>query len=203
MRKIIGTYYTSLDGVIQGGGAPQEDTSGGFAFGGWAVPHSDQTTLSEVLDIYGRSYDFVLGRKTYDIWADFWPLQTENNPFARAINNATKYVASRGKPQLQWHNSQLLGDDVAASLRRLKSANGPDLLVPGSSDLLQTLWRANLVDEFSVLIYPVVLGKGKRLFGAGATAAGLKLVKSVTSATGVIFAHYVFDGPVKTGSFAA
>jgi dihydrofolate reductase len=188
---------------MQGGGGPQEDTSGGFALGGWAVPHSSQTTGSTILDIYGRSYDLVLGRKTYDIWVTHWPRQSSDNPIARAINSAAKYVASRSKPALDWHNSHWLGEDVVASLRKLKSEDGPDLLVPGSSDLLQTLWKNNLVDEFSVLIYPVVLGKGKRLFGDGATPAGLRLVKTLTSETGVIIAYYEFDGPVRTGSFAA
>jgi len=121
--------------------------------------------------------------------------------FAAVFNQVTKYVASRSRPKLDWQNSQLLGDDIVASLKKLKGQDGPDLLVQGSSDLLQTLWREGLVDELSVLIFPVVLGKGKRLFGNGASPAGLKLVKPQSFPTGVIVANYRPDGAVKTGDF--
>jgi dihydrofolate reductase len=203
MRKIIVTTFVSLDGVMQAPGGPSEDTTGGFAFGGWIPPHSDKITGAAVMEIYGRTYELLLGRKTYDIFAAHWPLVTDpNHPIASKFNTVTKYVASRGRPRLDWHNSQLLGEDVVASLRKLKGEDGPDLLVPGSSDLLQTLWNNGLVDEFSVLIFPVVLGSGKRLFRDGAAPTGLKLVRSQTSPSGVMIAHYVTDGPVKTGSFA-
>jgi dihydrofolate reductase len=203
MRRLIVTAFVSLDGVMQAGGGPSEDTSGGFSFGGWYVPHDDETTGATVGEIYGRPYELLLGRKTYDIFAAFWPRITDpNHPIASVFNKVTKYVASRTRPKLEWHNSRLLGEDVVASLRKLKSEDGPDLLVPGSSDLLQTLWKNQLVDEFSVLICPVVLGSGKRLFGDGPIATGLKLVKSLTSPSVVIVAYYVPDGPVKTGSFA-
>lgn len=201
MRKLIVSTFLSLDGVMQSPGGPEEDTSGGFQLGGWCVPLSDETTRAAILEIYGRLFDLVLGRKTYDIWATYWPHQPDDNPIARAINTARKHVASRGRPKLDWRNSQLLGEDVVASLRTLKSQDGPDLFVPGSSDLLQTLWKASLVDAFSVLIYPVILGRGKRLFGDGATPAGLKLTRSQTSSTGVTLAWYEVEGPVRTGSF--
>jgi len=202
MRKIIVTTFMSLDGVMQAPGSPEEDTSGGFSLGGWTVPLWDETTGAINMEIYGRPYDLLLGRKTYDVFAAYWPRITDpNNPIASVFNKVTKYVASHAKPKLEWQNSRLLGDDVVASLRKLKSEDGPDLLVSGSSDLLQTLWKNSLVDEFMVLIFPLALGKGKRLFGEGTIPAGFKLVKSLTSSTGVIEAYYVLDGAVKTGSW--
>ena len=202
MRKIIVTAFMSLDGVVQAPGSPEEDTSGGFSLGGWTVPLWDETTGAINMEIYGRPYDLLLGRKTYDVFAAYWPRITDpNHPIASVFNKVTKYVASHAKPKLEWQNSRLLGDDVVASLRKLKSEDGPDLLVSGSSDLLQTLWKNSLVDEFIVLIFPLALGKGKRLFGEGTIPAGFKLVKSLTSSTGVIEAYYVLDGAVKTGSW--
>lgn len=202
MRKIIVTTFMSLDGVVQAPGSPEEDTSGGFSLGGWTVPLWDETTGAINMEIYGRPYDLLLGRKTYDVFAAYWPRITDpNHPIASVFNKVTKYVASHAKPKLEWQNSRLLGDDVVASLRKLKSEDGPDLLVSGSSDLLQTLWKNSLVDEFIVLIFPLALGKGKRLFGEGTIPAGFKLVKSLTSSTGVIEAYYVLDGAVKTGSW--
>ena len=202
MRRIIVATFTSLDGVMQAPGGPQEDPTGGFLFGGWTAPHFDPELGGAMGEIFGRPFDLLLGRKTYDIFAAHWPHVTDpNDPIAGLFNRITKYVASRAKPKLAWHNSQLLGDDVVAALDKLKREDGPDLLVQGSGDFLQTLWRSGLVDEFSVLIFPLVLGKGKRLFGDGAMPAGLKLVKSRAFPTGVIVANYVPDGAVKTGDF--
>lgn len=202
MRKIIVTTFVSLDGVMQAPGGPDEDTSGGFSFGGWTVPHADETTGAAILEIYGRPFELVLGRKTYDIFAGYWPRVSDpSHPIASVFNTVTKYVASRGRPKLEWHNSRWLGENTVASLRELKSQDGRDLLVVGSGDLLQTLWKNDLVDEFSVLIFPVVLGTGKRLFGDGAIPVGLKLVKSQISPSGVIIAYYARDGVVRTGSF--
>jgi dihydrofolate reductase len=202
MRKIIVATFTSLDGVMQAPGGPQEDPTGGFSFGGWTAPHFDAALGGAMGEILGRPFDLLLGRKTYEIFAAHWPYVTDpNDPIAPLFNRITKYVASRSKPKLAWQNSRLLGDDVVASLKRLKTEDGPDLLVQGSGDLLQTLWKNGLVDEFSVLIFPVVLGKGKRLFGSGTTPAGLKLVKSRSFPTGVIVANYVPDGAVKSGDF--
>jgi dihydrofolate reductase len=202
MRKIIVATFTSLDGVMQAPGGPQEDPTGGFSFGGWVAPHFDPALGAAMGEIFGRPFDLLLGRKTYEIFAAHWPYVTDpNNPIAPTFNRITKYVASRSKPKLAWQNSQLLGDDVVAALRTLKTGDGPDLLVQGSGDLLQTLWKNALVDEFSVLIFPVVLGKGKRLFGSGTTPGGLRLVKSQSYPTGVIVANYVPDGAVKAGDF--
>jgi dihydrofolate reductase len=202
MRRIIVATFTSLDGIMQAPGGPQEDPVGGFALGGWTFPYFDAALGASMGEIFGRPFDLLLGRKTYDIFAAHWPHVTDpNDPIAGLFNQVTKYVASRAKPKLDWQNSEWLGADAVQSLKKLKSEDGPDLLVQGSSDLLQTLWKNGLVDEFSVLIFPVVLGRGKRLFGDGAIPAGLKLVKSQSYPTGVIVANYKPDGAVKTGSF--
>ena len=203
MRRIIVATFTSLDGVMQAPGGPQEDPTGGFAFGGWTAPHFDAALGGAMGEIFGRPFDLLLGRKTYDVFAAHWPFVTDpNDPIAPMFNSITKYVASRTRKTLAWQNSQLLGDDVAGALKTLKSGDGPDLLVQGSSDLLQTLWKNNLVDEFSVLTFPLVLGKGKKLFGEDAIPMGLKLVKAQTFPTGVIVANYRPDGPVKSGDFS-
>jgi dihydrofolate reductase len=202
MRRIIVATFTSLDGIMQAPGGPQEDPAGGFALGGWTFPYFDAALGASMGEIFGRPFDLLLGRKTYDIFAAHWPHVTDpNDPIAGLFNQVTKYVASRAKPKLDWQNSEWLGADAAQALKKLKSEDGPDLLVQGSSDLLQTLWNNGLVDEFSVLIFPVVLGGGKRLFGDGTIPVGLKLVKSQSYPTGVIVANYKPDGAVKTGSF--
>jgi len=202
MRKIIVATFTSLDGVMQAPGGPREDPTGGFALGGWTAPHFDAALGASMGEIFGRPFDLLLGRKTYDIFAAHWPFVSDpNDPIAGLFNQVTKYVASRSSPKLSWQNSRWLGRDIVASLKTLKGEDGPDLLVQGSSDLLQTLWKHGLVDEFSVLIFPVVLGKGKRLFGDGAVPVGLKLVKSQAYPTGVIVANYEPAGEVRTGDF--
>jgi dihydrofolate reductase len=202
MRRIIVATFTSLDGVMQAPGGPREDPTGGFALGGWTAPHFDAALGASMGEIFGRPFDLLLGRKTYDIFAAHWPFVSDpNDPIAGLFNQVTKYVASRTSPTLSWQNSRWLGQDIVASLQTLMGEDGADLLVQGSSDLLQTLWKHGLVDEFSVLIFPVVLGKGKRLFGDGAVPVGLKLVKSQSYPTGVIVAHYEPAGDVKTGDF--
>jgi dihydrofolate reductase len=202
MRKIFVSTFISLDGVMQAPGGPQEDPAGGFAFGGWTFPHSDPALGGAIREIFSRPFDLLLGRKTYDIFAAYWPDVTDpNHPIAGPFNKVTKYVASRAKPKLDWQNSRWLGADAVAALNKLKSGDGPDLLVQGSGDFIQTLWKNDLVDEFSVLTFPVVLGTGKRLFGSGTTPGGLKLVKAQSFPTGVIVASYRPDGAVKTGSF--
>jgi len=204
MRKIIVSSFTSLDGVMQAPGGPQEDPTGGFAFGGWTAPHFDEALGASMAEIFGRPFDLLLGRKTYDIFAAYWPYVSDpNDPIAGPFNRVTKYVASRSEPKLLWQNSRLLGKEVVAALKTLKGEDGPDLLVQGSSNLLQTLWKNRLVDEFSVLIFPLLLGKGKRLFGEGAAPSGLKLVSSKAYPTGVIVAKYAPAGEVKTGDFGA
>ena len=202
VRKIIVATFISLDGVMQAPGGPHEDPTGGFTLGGWTAPYFDEALGASLGEIFGRPFDLLLGRKTYDIFAAHWPYVTDpNDPIARVFNQVIKYVASRSNPKLSWQNSQLLGKDIIASLKTLKGGNGPGLLVQGSSDLLQTLWKNSLVDEFCVLIFPVVLGKGKRLFGDGVIPVGLKLVKSQSYPTGVIVANYEPASEVETGDF--
>jgi len=202
MRRIVVATFVSLDGVMQAPGGPQEDPTGGFTLGGWTAPHFDAALGASMGEIFSRPFDLLLGRKTYDIFAAHWPYVTDpNDPIAGLFNQVTKYVASRSRPKLTWQNSQLLGADVVASLKQLKSADGPDLLVQGSSELLQTLLRNRLIDELTLLIFPVVLGKGKRLFGDGAMPTELKLVSTKSSSAGVIVARYEPSGAVKIGDF--
>jgi dihydrofolate reductase len=202
MHKILVSTFISLDGVMQAPGGPQEDPTGGFAFGGWTFPHFDDALGGAMGEIFGRPFDLLLGRKTYDIFAAYWPYVTDpNHPIAEPFNKVTKYVASRSRPKLAWQNSQWLGEDTVAALKKLKGEDGPDLLVQGSGDFIQTLWKNGLVDEFRVLTFPVVLGSGKRLFGSGTTPGGLKLIKAQSFPTGVIVASYRPDGAVKAGSF--
>lgn len=202
MRRIIDSTFVSLDGIMQAPGGPEEDSVGGFALGGWTFPHFDAALGGVMGEIFSQPFELLLGRKTYDIFAAHWPHVTDpNDPIAGLFNRVTKHVASRGNPKLAWQNSRWLGEDTVASLKQIKQEDGPDLLVQGSSDLLQTLWNHGLVDELTVLIFPVVLGRGKRLFSEGAVPAGLKLVRSRSYPTGVVVATYRPDGAVKTGSF--
>lgn len=201
MRKIIASTFVSLDGVMQAPGAPEEDRSGGFAFGGWVFPHWDES-MGEVMDrMFAAPFDLLLGRKTYEIFSAYWPY-IENNPIAEAFNRVTKFVATRSSEPLAWHNSVAIRGDVPAELQRLKQEEGPDLLVQGSSVLLHSLLAHALVDELQLLIFPVLLGPGKRLFGEDSRPSSLKLVDSRISTTGVVMARYVPDGAVRTGSFA-
>lgn len=202
MRRIITATFTSLDGVMQAPGGPGEDPTGGFTFGGWVAPHFDDALGAAMGEIFGRPFDLLLGRKTYEIFAAHWPYVTDpNDPIAGLFNRVTKYVAARTEPTLAWQNSRWLGADTVAALTALKREDGPDLLLQGSSELLQTLWRNGLIDEFTLLVFPTVLGKGKRVFGDGAVPAGLKVVRSQSFPTGVIVATYRPGGPVETGDF--
>jgi dihydrofolate reductase len=202
MRKIIAATFVSLDGVMQAPGGPEEDPTGGFKFGGWTFPHFDEEGGAAVGAIFQKPFDLLLGRKTYDIFAAYWPYSGDD-AIGIAFNKATKYVATHSHDDLKWHNSQSLGDDIVAALEGIKKGEGPDLLIQGSSNLIQTLLKHRLIDEFSVLIFPVLLGKGKRLFGDGTVPLAMKLTKSRSLSSGVIVATYEPDGEVKTGSFAA
>src|SRR5579864_1846573 len=189
MRKILVATFVSLDGVMQAPGGPSEDPTGGFSFGGWTAPHFDEAVGGAMGEIFARPFDLLLGRKTYDIFAAHWPFVADpSDPIAGMFNQVTKYVASRSRPTLSWRNSEWLGEDVLASLRTLKAGEGPDLMVQGSSELMQTLWKHGLVDELAVLIFPVILGKGKRLFGGEVAPTGLRLTRAKTYSTGVIVA---------------
>ncbi|RWD46947.1 dihydrofolate reductase family protein [Mesorhizobium sp.] len=199
MRKIITATFVSLDGVMQAPGGPEEDPVGGFEFGGWTVHYWDDVMGAAMGETFSKSFALLLGRKTYDIFAAHWPYQS--GPIADSFNAVTKYVATHRPDTLSWQNSRSLGSDVVAALRQLKQEEGPDLLIQGSSELIQTLLANDLIDEISLLIFPLVLGKGKRLFGDGAMPAALKLTRSQTSSTGVIMATYERAGEIKTGSF--
>jgi dihydrofolate reductase len=200
MRKIIVIEFTTLDGVIQAPGGPEEDTSGGFKYGGWIVPYFDNVlgnVMGEQTSL--ERSELLLGRKTYEIFASYWPHHTDGWP---GINEVKKYVASHDssfKPD--WDNSVLLAGNVAEEVKKLKSEDGPDLHVWGSGNLIQTLLRHDLVDELWLKIFPITLGPGKRLFGAGTIPAAFELTDSKISPKGVIIASYKRAGEVKTGSF--
>jgi dihydrofolate reductase len=203
MRKIIVGAFVSLDGVMQAPGGPTEDTAGGFTLGGWTFNYWDDAMGAFMGKGFSKPFDLLLGRKTYDIFAAHWPRVSDDDPIAAAFNKVTKYVATRSpeKP-LTWKNSQPLGKDPVATLRDIKRQEGPDLLVQGSGNFIQTLLANDMVDEFNLLIFPLLLGPGKRLFSSGAMPAGLKLTSSTTSSTGVIMARYERGGEIVPGSFA-
>ncbi|QKD06285.1 dihydrofolate reductase family protein [Mesorhizobium loti] len=201
MRKIIAATFVSLDGVMQAPGGPEEDPVGGFAFGGWTFHYFDEVAGKAMEDLFSKPFDLLLGRRTYDIFAAYWPYQKD--PIADAFNPATKYVATHRPDSLTWQNTQSLGPDIVATLRRLSQEDGPDLLIQGSSKLIQTLLANGLIDEIRLMIFPLLLGKGKRLFGDEAVPAAFKLVKSQASSTGVIMATYERGGEIKVGSFAS
>lgn len=199
MRKIAALTFMSLDGVIQAPGGKGEDPSGGFDLEGWTVPYFDEVTREEMQKQMSLPFDLLLGRKTYDIFSAYWPHHAEEWP---GINDVTKYVVSNGTVNTEWKNSVQIQGDVVAEIQKLKQQDGPMLQVYGSSNLLQTLFANDLVDELWLKIFPVTLGKGKRLFGEGTIPAAFKLIYSKVSPSGVIFASYKRDGEVKVGSFA-
>jgi dihydrofolate reductase len=201
MRKLIVNTFLTLDGVMQAPGGPEEDPSGSFAYGGWSVNYWDEQMGQVMGDTMSRPFDLVLGRKTYEIFAAHWPHVTDD-PGAEQLNRATKYVASRTPRSLDWSNSILIEGDVGEGVAMLKQQEGPELQVHGSADLIQTLLRNNLIDEYRLWTFPVVVGPGKRLFSDGTIPAGLKLVDSKVSTTGVVIATYEPAGEIVTGSFA-
>ncbi|HKP79144.1 MAG TPA: dihydrofolate reductase family protein [Phenylobacterium sp.] len=200
MRKVVAAAFVSLDGVMQAPGGLSEDPTGGFPFGGWIVPYSDEATNEWVGALFAAPFDLLLGRKTYEIFAAYWPFKPADDPIAEPFNRATKYVATRTGAPLTWAKSATL-TDAAADVARLKQEDGPTLLTQGSSDLLQTLLAEGLIDEFRLMTFPLILGRGKRLFGASAAPGGLKLTRSAVSSSGVTLGVYEPAGPVRTGSF--
>lgn len=201
MRKVVVLSFVSLDGVMQAPGGPEEDTSGGFQYGGWTVPYADEFSGNIMGKQMSVPFDLLLGGKTYDIFAAYWPKQDPTGQFAGPFNKATKYVVSASSPKLDWEKSVLIEGDVVAKLRELKQQDGPMLQVHGSSNLIQTLLKNDLVDELWLKIFPVTLSKGRRLFAEGTIPAAFELMESSTSPSGVIFANYKRSGEVKTGSF--
>jgi dihydrofolate reductase len=197
MRKIIVLSFITLDGVMQGPGGPTEDTSGSFTYGGWTVPYFDDFLGKIMGEQMGRPFDLLLGRKTFEIFASYWPHQEGENP----IDEATKYVASNTLTTHEWKRSVFLKGNVVDEIKKLKQQDGPDLQVHGSGNLIQTLLEHDLVDEFWLKIFPVIIGKGQHLFAEGAMPAAFKLQESKTSPSGVIVASYIRAGEVQTGSF--
>jgi dihydrofolate reductase len=201
MRKLIVSTFLTFDGVMQAPGGPGEDDDDGFAHGGWSVNYWDELMGEVMTEAMSTPFDLVLGRRTYDIFAAHWPHASEEDG-ANPLNDATKYVASRSRPSLEWGPSVLIGEDAADGIAALKKEDGPQLQVHGSGNLIQTLLRHNLVDQYRLWVFPLVLGSGKRLFADGTIPAGLKLVDSKVSTTGVVIGTYEPGGEIVTGSFA-
>ncbi len=202
MRKLVVLSFISLDGVMQAPGGPDEDPSGGFSRGGWTVPYSDDYFGNAMTKNLDRPFALLLGRRTYEIFAAYWPyVDAAKNPFAGPFNSAKKYVASRTLTKVDWSNAELIKGDIAKEVKKLKEQAGPEIHVYGSGNLIQTLLKHDLIDEFRLKIFPITLGKGKRLFAEGAFPAGFDLIESGISPKGVIIADYVRAGDVKTGSF--
>jgi dihydrofolate reductase len=200
MRKLIVLTFVSLDGIMQAPGGPTEDTSNGFTQGGWSVGYWDNFMGQVMMEQMDEPFDLLLGFKTYEIFASFWP-QVPEDPAGAILNKAKKYVVSKSHRKLVWNNSELVTGAVIQEIKKLKGQEGPELQVHGSSGLIQTLLKHDVVDVFRLKIFPVTLGAGKRLFGEGAIPASFKLLDCKASTTGVIVATYVRDGEIETGSF--
>jgi dihydrofolate reductase len=191
VRKVVVNNSVTLDGVMQAPGRPDEDTRGGFEHGGWAQPYFDSVMADVAAEGMAKGADMLFGRRTYEDFATFWPNQSEDNPFTAVLNNSQKYVASTTLMEpLSWINSSLLEGDAAEAVARLKEQTGKDLVVLGSGELVQSLMRSNLIDEFVLLIHPLVLGSGRRLFTDDGAPATLRLVDTKTTTTGVVIATY-------------
>jgi dihydrofolate reductase len=201
MRKLIVLSFITLDGVMQAPGGPEEDPTGGFKHEGWVAGYFDDFLLKVMVKQTSKPFDLLLGRKTYEIFAAYWPyVNADKDPFAAKLNNAKKYVASKTLTKLDWSNSELIDGDVPKGIKRIKEQDRPEIQVHGSGNLIQTLLQHDLVDELWLKIFPVTLGVGKRLFAGGAIPAGFKLLESGISPSGVIIASYERAGEVKTGS---
>ena len=201
MRKLIVSTFLTLDGIMQAPGGPGEDDDAGFALGGWSVNYWDDKMNQVMAEAMSVPFDLLLGRKTYDIFAAYWPNAPEEAG-GKPLNDATKYVASRSQPALAWSPSVQIEGDAAEGIAAIKEGDGPELVVFGSGNLVQTLMRHGLVDEYRLWVFPVVIGSGKRLFADGTIPSGLKLVDTKVSTTGVVIGTYEPAGEVVTGSFA-
>jgi dihydrofolate reductase len=201
MRKLIASTFASLDGIMQAPGGPEEDPTGGFTLGGWMVGYADESMDISAAGFDSKDRELVLGRRTYQIFEAYWPYQPDDHPIAKTLNAAKKYVASRTLTMLHWNNSTLLHGDVVSAIIDLKAQPGPNLQIIGSSNLIQTLQAASMIDEYNVWTFPVVLGRGKRLFSETAKPSALRLVRSRVSTTGVVMSTYVPGGDIQPGSF--
>jgi dihydrofolate reductase len=203
MRKLIVAEFISLDGVIQSPGGHDEDTSGEFRFGGWVWPYSDAATGQALQDLLSQPFELLLGRRTYDIWAAYWPrvpADSGNRAIADLFNSVPKHVATHRPDTLDWQNSHALEGDLADAVRALKYQDGPNLLTYGSGDMVRQLLAAGLVDELRLQYYPIILGRGKRLFGDDAEVSAFTLAHSISSPGGVLITRYVRSGEVRTGA---
>ncbi len=202
MRKLVAGTFLTLDGVMQGPGGPDEDRDGGFEQGGWSVKYRDEMMGKLIVEQTMRPDALLLGRRTYEIFAAHWPRVTDpNDPVAAKLNSVRKYVASRTLHKTEWHNSSLLRGEVGASVARLKEQAGGEIQVTGSSNLIQTLLRHDLVDEFNLWVFPVSVGPGKRLFGDGTVPGAFRLVDTKVSTTGVVIHRYERAGKLEHGTF--
>lgn len=200
MRKLIASTFTSLDGVMQAPGGPEEDTTQNFSLGGWVFAYGDPEADISEAGFDGKDRELVLGRRTYEIFEAYWPYQSKDHPIAKTFNAVKKHVATRTLKSLQWNNSSVLGDDVVSAIKALKSQPGDDLQIIGSGNLIQTLQAASLIDLYNVWTYPIVLGHGKRLFEHGARPTALRLVNSKTSKTGILMNTYAAAGDIEIAS---
>ncbi|KAA0992960.1 dihydrofolate reductase family protein [Dyadobacter aurulentus] len=200
MRRIITNTFLTLDGVMQAPGGPDEDKTSGFEYGGWSVTQWDEVLGKAMSDAMQEPYDLLLGRVTYGIFAAHWP-RVKGEPTADQFNKANKYVATRTLNEGSWANTVLLNGDTIEQIKALKAGDGIDLQVHGSSGLIQSLLKHDLIDQMNICIYPLVIGKGKRLFGEGTIPANLKLVKHIVSSTGIIYTSYLRNGEIPLGSF--
>ena len=203
MRKLVVTTFVSMDGVMQAPGGPEEDTSGGFRYGGWQVPHFEEATGAQVVEWFEPAEDFLLGRTTYAMFESWWPkAPQEGDPIATALNQKTKHVASRTLTSVDWNGTaRLLEGDVPAAVQKLKEQDGGELQVHGSAGLIQTLLREDLVDELRLMVFPVVIGEGKRLFDDGAVPSAWRLTSSSTTPAGTLIATYERAGDLPTGEY--
>lgn len=199
MRKLIGAAFVSLDGVMQAPGGPNEDPTGGFAYGGWLAPVGDEGLDNQIGTVFGQPFDLLLGRRTYEIFAAYWPYMPDDEPIAATFKGVRKYVLSRGGVELSWEGSQALAsiDDVA----RIKEGDGPNLVIQGSSTLYPQLIERGLIDRLVVMTAPLLLGTGKRLFGEGTPAAAWRLVEHRVTRNGLSMGSYEPAGKVETGTF--
>jgi dihydrofolate reductase len=200
MRQLVVNEFLTMDGVMQAPGGPGENWDGGVEHGGWSIGYWDDRMNEIIAEITSPPFDLLLGRKTYEVFAAHW--SNTDEPGADVFNNAAKHVASRTLDHVDWQNSSLIKGDVADYVRELKASEGPEIQVQGSGNLVQTLLTRDLIDVFWLLVFPLVLGSGERLFGDGAIPIGFKVVDVKTSGTGVIAVRYERAGSISYGSFA-
>lgn len=201
MRPLVINAFMTLDGIMQAPGGPEEDQSGNFKYGGWSANYWDETMMKTMDEFMGKDFDLLLGRKTYEIFNAHWPY-IKNDPIGDKLNTSKKYVVTKTLDKADWQNTSLIKGDAVKEIIKLKQQEGPELQVHGSANLIQTLLKNNLVDEIQIMIFPVIIGKGKRLFEEGIIPSEMKLVDQKATATGTIITKYKPSGEINIGSFA-